>query len=187
MVGHRRRRQLVGEIDPPGTHAAMEPVTKRITKIQQGHLVQKRIADPIGVDDPPVERVSDARGLGNQLQIGHGPIKGSAQSSDVAVGIGSVRSVGVLDQARPVFGTAVSELVRRKGIPRKEKGSVDHSSTRWAGREPAVENKGTCSDNDEPEAHKRRESNPLESGANEGGDDGPQYEHRGDVHGSGPG
>ena len=79
--------------------------------------VEELVADPVGLDDAPVERVGDPVRAGDQLEVGPGALEGARELGEAAVGLAGG---AVLEQRPPDVGAAEAERVRRVGVAREE-------------------------------------------------------------------
>ncbi len=127
----RARADAGREVLPARTGSVPEPRFQRSAQQGFGHPLQQPVSDPVGLDDPVVERVRQTVRGGDQLEVGPGALETAREDSEAAVG--ECLPLGrrtELEQRAVLVGPAVAEDVRRIREPREADRPGDHAGTR---------------------------------------------------------
>src|SRR5581483_1010985 len=120
VVRHRARCDDRGD----ALAGAAEPAAKALAHVARERAGrdarEQRAPDPVGLDDPRVERILDPVRLRDQRQVRPGALEGSRPLRQAGV---ARPRVAVLEQRPGSVGAAEAARVRRVGVAREEKGA----------------------------------------------------------------
>src|SRR5450631_2759077 len=126
VMGERAEGDGLGECSPGPAGPTTEAFVQRACQQRWSDPFEQPAAQPVGLDDPSIQRVVQVVGGGNELEVRPGALELSQALAQAPV---NHARRGLLEQGPVVLAAAVPQLVGRVRVACEEQGTV----SRWYG------------------------------------------------------